>query len=380
MNRLRTVLFVLLPALSLALSGCGGSSGSGSFNPAPTTGPVTASSPTPSFSNVSSAIGKYTISLTVDRQTIDSNIGQLLATASITGSDGTSIDDRVVTFSVSAGPATVDPALATVHTDSNGKAVTIVTPGNVFNTTNVILMAATTINGKAITAYAPFQIVRGSGVISFTTGKPPTDPDGTLFTLDEIVSSEFAGAEFEFMQQLPFKLTDGNGNPRVGVPVTISIDNQLTGNASTFFRNPKVITDSAGKGIFNVGVRMTAPPVGVTHTDSIIYKAVTSEASGVPALLTYAGFVVSMTTKSPTLVITPSSAAFGSATDLDFTISGGVAPYSVSSSNSSLVSADLLSDGVSVKAHLVDSSMWSTPVKISITDAAGNTASATLTR
>lgn len=380
MGCLRTVLFALLTALSFALSGCGSSSGSGSFNPTPTTGPVTASSPSPSFSNLSSATGKYSISLSVDSQRIDANVGQLLATARITGSDGTSIDGRPITFSVAAGPATVDPNLVTVPTDSNGKAVTIVKPGNVLTTTNVILMAVTTINGKPISAYATFQIVRGTSVISFITEKAPTDPDGTLFTLDEIVSSEFAGADFEFMQQLPFQLMDGNGNPRVGVPVTISIDNQLTGNASTVFKNATVITDSAGKGIFNVGVIMTAPPVGVTHTDSIIYRAVTTETSGVPALLAYTGFVVSMTTKSPTLVITPAAAAFKSATDLDFTISGGVAPYSVSSSSPMLVSVDLLADGVSLKAHLVDTSAWSTPVKISVTDAAGNTASATVSR
>ena len=272
MKCLNSVLCALLPAIIFALSGCGGSSGSGSFNPVPVHSQ--AASESPSFSNTSSASGKFAITLSVDSPSIDANVGQLLASASIEGSDGATIGDRLVTFSVAAGPATVDPALVTVPTDSNGKAVTIVTPGNVLSTTNVILMATTTINGKSIRAYAPFQIVRGTGIIEFITKKPPTDPDGTLFTLEETVDANFAGKSFEFMQQLPFQLTDANGNPRVGVPVTISIDNQLTGRASTFFKNPKVITDSAGKGIFNVGVIMTAPPVGVTHTDSIIYQAV----------------------------------------------------------------------------------------------------------
>lgn len=298
MNRLRTVLLALLTALFLALSGCGGSS-SGNFDPAPAPGQVAASSP-PSFSNTSSAAGKYAITLSVDRPSVDANVGQLLATASIEGSDGATVEERLVTFSVAAGPATVDPTLTTVPTDSNGKAMTIFRPGDVSSTTNVIVMAATTINGKSIRAYAPFQIVRGTGIIEFITSKDPTDPDGTLFTLDETVDSAFAGETFEYMQQLPFKLTDANGNPRVGVSVTISIYNQLTGRASSIFNNPTVITDSGGKGIFNVGVLITAPPTGVTHTDSIIYQAVTTEASGVPSLLTYTGFVVAMTTDKPT--------------------------------------------------------------------------------
>lgn len=376
----RSVLSILLSALFFALCGCGGSSGGSSFNPAPAPGQVAASSPSPSFSNTSSATGKYSIALSVDRATVDANVGQLLATASIEGSDGAEIDGRSVSFSVAAGPATVDPGLASVVTDSNGKAVTIIFPGNVLSTTNVILVASTTINGKAIRAYAPFQIVRGTGVIAFITSQAPSDPNGTLVTLDKTVDANFAGESFEFMQQLPVKLTDANGNPRVGVPVTISIDNQLTGWASTFFKNPTVITDSAGQAIFNIGVTMTAPPQGVTHTDSIIYKAVTTEASGVPALLTYTGFVVSMTTKYVPLVITPATAKFDSATDIGFTISGGVAPYSVSSSNALLVSATLLVDGTSVNAHLVDSSAWTAPVTISVTDAAGNTASAAVSR
>jgi len=282
MNRLMTVLLALVTALFLALSGCGGSS-SGNFNPAPAPGQVAASS-SPSFSNTSSAAGKYAITFSVDRPSVDANVGQILATASIEGSDGATVEELLVTFSVAAGPATVDPTLTTVPTDSNGKAMTIIRPGDVSSTTNVIVMAATTINGKSIRAYAPFQIVRGTGIIEFITTKEPTDPDGTLFTLDETVDSNFA---------------DANGNPRVGVPVTISIYDQLTGRAFSIFNNPTVITDSAGKGIFNVGVLMTAPPIGVTQTDSIIYQAVTTEASGVPALLTYTGFVVAMTTAKP---------------------------------------------------------------------------------
>ncbi|ACH38856.2 lipoprotein, putative [Citrifermentans bemidjiense Bem] len=378
MEYLKPVFITLWAAICLVLGGCGSSS-NGSFNPAPTPSQVSTSTP-PSFSNTSSATGKFAIALAVDRPSLDANIGQLLATANIQGSDGATVENLPVTFSVAAGPATVDPALTTVPTDSNGKAMSIVTPGNVLSTTNVILMAATTIDGKLIRAYATFQIVRGTGTIEFVTSKAPTDPDGTLVTLDKTVDANFAGKTFEFMQQLPIKLTDANGNPRVGVPVTITVDNQLTGKASTIFKNPTVITDSAGKGIFNVGVVMTAPPQGVTHTDSIIYKAVTTEASGVPSLLTYTGFVVSMTTKYTPLAITPGSASFGSATDLSFTITGGIKPYSVSSSNPPLVSTLLQPDGSIVTAHLVDSSAWTAPVSISVTDAAGNTASASVAR
>lgn len=371
------VLFAVLTAL-FSLQGCG-SSGSAGFNPAPASEQVV-TSVTPPFSNTSSATGKYAISLSVDPPTVDAGVGQILATAKVQGTDGAAVADQQVSFSVIAGPASIVQTLASQFTDANGQAVTIVTPGNPLSTTNVLVMAETTINGKAIRAYAPFKIVRGTGIVSFITSKNPTDPDGTLTTLDKTVEANFAGTSFEFMQQLPFKVTDANGNPRVGVPVTISIENQLTGKATTGFRNPTVVTDSAGKGIFNIGVFMTAPPTGVTHTDSIIYKAVTTEASGVPALTSYTGFVVSMTTNYVPLSIVPGEAGFGSASSIRLTISGGVKPYTVKSSAPSLVSATLLPDGSGVEAALLDTTAWTTPVKISVTDAAGNTTSAALSR
>jgi len=381
----RTVALILLSIISFALSGCGGSSGNGTFNPVPVANSASSPSSQPPFSNISSATGKYAISLQVDRATIDANVGQLLATATIASSNDAAIAGHPVTFSVSAGPATVDPALVTVSTDSNGKAVTILAPGDVLTTTNVILVAETVINGKSIRAYASFQIVRGSGVITFITTKPSTDPDGTLFTLDETVAANFAGVPFEFMQQLPFQVTDANGNPRVGVPVTVSVENQLTGRATIAPSNPTVVTDSAGKGIFNVGVIMTAPPPGVTHTDAIIYRAVSTEASGTPQLLGYAGFVVAMTTKTPPLVINPGTASFGTAVELTFTISGGLKPYAVSSSNRSLVSVTLESDdinGFTITAHLEvsDPALLTEPVTVTVSDLAGNTATATVTK
>ena len=105
--------------------------------------------------------------------------------------------------------------LATVSTDSNGNAMTTIAPGNVLTTTNVILMATATFSGQTIRAYAPFQIVRGSGVITFISEKPASDPSGTLYTLglDKKVEASFAGIRFEYMQQLPFQVTDANGNP-----------------------------------------------------------------------------------------------------------------------------------------------------------------------
>lgn len=382
MHCLRSVSLILLSTSLLALTGCGGGSGSGTFNPVPAAGSSLTTPPPPSFSNTSSVAGKYTISLQVDRAAIDANLGQLLAAATIANSSGAAIAGCPVTFSVAAGPATVVPSLATVSTDSSGTALTVITPGDVLTTTNVILMATASINGDAIRAYAPFQIVRGSGVIKFSTTKAPTDPDGTLFTLDQTVAANFAGVPFEFMQQLPFQVTDANGNPRVGVPVTLSVENQLTGLASIAPGNPTVITDSAGKGIFNVGVTMTAPPPGITHTDAIIYRALSTEASGTPQLLGYAGFVVVMSTKNMPLVISPSTASFGTGFDLTYTISGGVEPYAVISSNDAFVSATPGADGVTVTAHLQlsDPALLTAPVTITVRDAAGNSATATVAK
>lgn len=370
---------VLLPFVLFSLPGCGSSSSGGSFNPVSSpSGNTTTGGAT--FSNVSSATGKFGITLTTDRTTIDANIGQVLATATITDSTGAAVPGRGVTFSIQAGPATVTPSLTTVTTDSTGKAVTVIVPGDTLTTTNVIVKATTLISGQTATAYATFQIVRGTGEITFLTSASTTDPSGTLVTLSKTLDASQAGVPWEFMQQVPFQVTDANGNPRVGVPVTLSVDNQLTNRATITIINPTVTTDSNGKGIFNVGVTMTAPPQGLTYTDSIIYKAVTTETTPTPSLTTYGGFIVSMTTSVAPLTISPTTASFGTATDLTFTVSGGTKPYSVSSNNTGRVTATLQPDGTTVIAHLVDATAWTGTVTISATDSGGQTASATVSR
>ena len=196
------------------------------------------------------------------------------------------------------------------------------------------------------------------------------------------------GPAVDIMQLIPFKVTDSNNNPRVGVPVTISVYSITTLNPNdvlvdflvppvTEASQQTITTDSAGQGIFNGRIRLSTPDPGLTNTVDVVFKAVTNDASPIVA---YVGGSYTLTTKLPALAIAPASAAFGNATDITFTISGGVPPYKVTSSKADTVSVTLKSDGVTVLAHLVDTTAWTDAVTISVTDSASQTASATVSR
>lgn len=362
----------------MALAGCSGSNGGDSTASDPLASAAGAGAPI--FGTISSATGKSGISLTTDRSSVDVNNGQVLVTAKLIVNN-VAVSGVPVTFSIKAptnGPATIEAGLTTVTTDSNGIAVTRITTGNTLVTTNVIVQGTGTINDQTATATTTFQIVRGSGIIKIGT-------DGLLDPLSSTVDPNLVSGE-RYLQQIIFKVTDSNSNPRVGVPVTLSLYSQT--GASTviidYLKTPitepnqqTVTTDSSGLGIFNVSVTVAAPPPGLTNWDSIVYKAVTNDA--IP-IIAYVGGAYSVTSKLPPLVITPAVASFGTATDISFIVSGGIKPYSVSSNNTARVTATLQADGTTVLAHLVDVTAWTGAVTISAIDSSGQTVSATVTR
>ena len=237
----------------------------------------------------------------------------------------------------------------------------------------------------------------GGGVIMFTSaaGASPGSQINLLEPGIKEVDPAISPA-WTFMQLIPFKVTDSNGNARVGVPVTLYVYSitSLTEDVTIDFLVPKTIegniigpnpepnqqtitTDSAGQGIFNATVTLLTPPPGGVNIVDVVFKAVTNDAIPVTA---YVGNAYTLSSKQPTLIITPSAASFGTATDITFTIVGGSSPYSVSSNNTARVTATLDADGVTVLAHLVDTTAWTGSTTISVTDSAGQSTSATVTR
>lgn len=410
MQYLRKVASILLPALMLALAGCGGdSSGSAENDPFSNTPASSAAQPaaaTPANATTPVAVSTpvtaqdpdVTLTLKTDLvlptlltelPQIDVNIGTVLLSAVVLNTSGgvlvdptgtpigagAPIPNQEVLFTILAGPGSI--GYQTPATDKNGVANALFTTGDVDYTTNVIIEAITTVGAKDYRAYASFQIVRGTGVISI-------GDDGTLPSFDATIDPNLASGEV-FKQQIVFKLTDSNGNPRVNAPVTLSLYSQH-GDATVvidYLKTPEnelnqqtVTTDSGGRGIFNVSVTMNAPVPGLTWSESIVFKAVTNDAIPIVA---YVGGVYSLTSKLPGLSISPSNASFV-ADEITFNISGGVGPYSIASSDPGRATATLLPDGKTAIAHLIDATQWAGAVTITVTDRASQTASATLSR
>jgi hypothetical protein len=359
------------------------------------------------------------VTLTADQTQVDVNNGTVMLNANllygadylIQRTDGTQsfisrgsyVADQPVTFTVIAGPATITGS--TLQTDKNGNSKAILTTGNTLITTNVIVEASTEFDGKTYRAYTTIQIVRGGGVIMFTdaAGASPGSQSNILtpasYSVDPALSSAWS-----FMQLIPFKVTDSNGNPRVGVPVTLSVYSisalDSSGNPDPSLvkidflvlpisepNQQTITTDSAGQGVFNVSVTLASPDPGGVNTANVVFKAVTNENITIPAtppVTAYVGNMYTLTSKLPPLTIAPQSTSFaaGDAVDatIDFAISGGLSPYKVSSSNSTRVSVSLLADGVTARATLRDASLWAGAVSISATDKAGQIATATLLR
>ncbi len=377
MRCLKMIVPFLFSFMLLTLCGCGSSS-NGTASPfSNNDANSTTGGASPIFGNISTATGKTGITLASDRTTIDVNNGHVLVTAKLV-QNGTAVSGVPVTFSIIEpvnGPATIDPGLATVTTDSNGIAVTRITTGNILETANVIVQGTGTISGQTATATTTFQIVRGGGVIMFTESAG-LNPGAQINQLPPASENLVFGtvSSFTFLQQLPFKVTDSNGNPRVGVPVSLSTYNS-TGATSVIISSPTtVVTDSAGQGIFNVSVTIDTPLPGLVTAASVVYQAVTNDALPVIA---YIGGTYSLASNS-VLTLSPSFASFGTSTDITLTVAGGTPPYTVTSSNTSLVTATIL--GSTITAHLVDTTAWTNWVTISVKDSASNSTSATLTR
>jgi len=241
--------------------------------------------------------------------------------------------------------------------------------------------------GQPGTGNGPGTTQAGRILFTSAAGTAPGTQTNLLTPASEKIDPAIASS-WNFLQLIPFKLTNADGNSRAGVPVKLSVYSITTLNPDDVtidFRVPPlsgedqqtVTTDSAGQGIFNVVVNLTTPVPGSINTVDVVFKAVTNDATPVTA---YVGNSYSLSAKLPTLLITPAEASFGSATDLIFRVVGGSRPYSVSSNNAARARATLQADGETVAVHLVDNAQWTGSTTISVTDAAGQSASATLTR
>lgn len=290
MRHIFQVGLILLSLMMLALAGCSSSSsGSAASDPFATTSGATGSDTrlgTTIFGNVSTATGRTGITLSTDRATVDANNGQVVVTAKII-SNGVASSGVPVTFSIVAplgGPATVEAGLTTVTTDSNGTAITRIATGSSSSTSNVIVAASASIGGQRATATTTFQIVRGTGVIAF--GATPAQSSRINPGLEAVRV---------FQQQIPLRLTDSNGNPRVGAAVTLSVYTN-SGGSTVAITQPTVSTDASGVAIFNATVTMAAPTAGLTTMDSVIFQAATGDAAPVVG---YAAEYYSLTSTVP---------------------------------------------------------------------------------
>lgn len=270
------------------------------------------------------------MTLTADRTQVDVNNGTVMLNANlIFGTDvlkstggaqsfiasGSYIADQAVTFKVIA--PIVTPAIATISgselvTDKNGNSKAILTTGNSSLTTNVIIEASTSypnVGGKIYRAYTTIQIVRGGGVIMFTSAASATPGGQTnMLTPYEATLKAPPPASVNVLQLIPFKLTDSNGNPRVGVPVTLSVYSvNPTSNSSEvtidFLTAPitepnqtTITSDSAGMGIFNVRTNITSPLACSFTAKTVVFKAVTND---VPPVTAYVGRDYALTTECP---------------------------------------------------------------------------------
>ncbi len=149
--------------------------------------------------------------------------------------------------------------------------------------------------------------VSQAGAIIFTSSagaKPGSQVD--LLTPASATIDPTKAQFVEFQQLIPFLLTDSFGNPRSGVPVTLSlysINGDPSGVTIDFLVPPvsepnqqTVTTDSAGMGIFNVSVILSVNPTsGLNNLESLVFKAVTKDTVPVVAYVGNTYNVISLT-------------------------------------------------------------------------------------
>ena len=409
LRSVRLLFFGLLPVLVLYLSGCGGSGSStsdplGTGTPASSnqadqtdpTMPVTAQDPVYSL-EVSTDLKASTDLSSLPQ--IDSDNGTVLLTAKLLNvaggvfldpstnqrtEAGSPVPNQAVNFQVLAGPGAI--SYVTPLTDRNGEAKAVLATGTVRSTTNVIVDASVTVDGKNYHGYTSFQVVRGTGVIMFTdlAGLKPGEQSSMLPPQTKNVDPTVTPA-VSFLQLISFKLTDANGNPRAGVPVTLTVYNS-TGNIGGVVMNPvaaagpagqTVTTDAAGMGIFNLSVTMVSPELNSFTAGSVVFKAVTNDPNPIAG---YVGGSYSLTSSPRPLTISPATARFETSTERIFTVGGGAKPFTVTSSAPDRVTVALGSDGATITAGLADDSEWTGTVNITVTDSAGQSATASVTR
>lgn len=169
------------------------------------------------------------LSLSVSSFSVSPN-QELLVTANAKDGSGNPLANQTVTFTITAGPASM--VINSSSTDSNGVATAIVKAGNSAVIANVIIQAATTVNTNQVTAVIPFQIV-------------PTTLSTINYTMTMTPSKQVVDNSEEFF--VTALLKDSGGNPVINQPVTFSV---ASGEASVI--TDTTSTDSTGKAIARV--------------------------------------------------------------------------------------------------------------------------------
>lgn len=305
---------ILLPVLLLSLAGCGSSS-SGNADP------FTPGSGEPTTPTGAGTVLSYNLTLSVTPTagtgtTVGPN-STVIATATLTDSQGNPVANQPIKFESVEGPVTIDTAI--VNTDSNGKAINFLRAGSsTTSAVDVILKASSTVNSQFVTSVAIFKILRSeTNVIKFLTTKNPTDPDGTLNTLKVTLDAvPLPSPPRMILQQVPFQILDNNGVPRSRVPVSIRVYSDVNGNSpglpsgtvgecDVFLDSPEttqltVTTDDTGLGIFNAGVTLAVPEMGSENSCSVIYKVEAPDLNDAAAtIFSYGGFIATLENLQP---------------------------------------------------------------------------------
>jgi hypothetical protein len=293
MRYLKMLVIALLAVVMFGLNGCGGS-GSTASDPFQKTPPSDQTQQNPIFNNISTVTGKIALSLTTDVPSIDVDNGQGMAIAKVKAGN-VPVAGVTVSFSVLTPSSLITLESNSAVTDSTGTAVTRITSGHVASTSNVLLQASIKMGTQTVITNANLQLIRGGGVIMFDSnaGIAPGSQSNLLPLRKETVP---AGGPWAFYELIPFKVTDANRNPRVGVPVTISVYSITTMNPDSVKvdflvppmteQNQQTITsDSAGQGIFNTRVTMGNIAANQSVVVNIVYRAVTNDPIPVTAYL-----------------------------------------------------------------------------------------------
>lgn len=291
-----------IPCFCIALSGCGGGSDGAAADPFKQ---VQAGQQEPGNSAGSTLSYAMTLSAT-DSAGSGSTVGPnstVTVTAVLKDGDNKPVANQRVTFvSDPASPVDIDEVSAL--TDSNGKAVVLLRAPDISATADVILIASAHLSDQTVTAISIFKILRSSGnIVKFITTKAPTDPDGTLNSIDvEVEAVPTPAAGKTLLQLIPFQVLDLDNNPRFHVPVSISVYSSI-GCPSVYIDSPETVaktvtTDDNGIGIFNIGIPLDMPAIGDKNSCSVIYKAVAPDFDD-PAttIYSYGGLTASITNK-----------------------------------------------------------------------------------